>query len=112
MNHAFNPSPKREKKTADAWYLGEVRKLPCCVCVAFGMEQTSQTTAHHIFHDRFEGRKTPDRQAIPLCDGHHQGDRDTSKLAIHRAKEEWRELYGPDHEFTAATQDAILGGME
>ena len=91
----------------DQEYLRAVRSLPCCICEAFGEKQNSETQAHHVFHGRFSGRKTPDRQAIPLCEGHHQGLRDTSKLAVHQAKKQWAEKYGCDHEWTAATQDKI-----
>lgn len=75
---------KEPREAKDPAYLQKVRALPCCVCSAFGMEQLSPTMAHHVFHDRFSGRRTPDRMAIPLCDGHHQGDRDTSKISVHR----------------------------
>ena len=101
---------KDEKSDGDPWYRDQVRLLPCCVCEAFDMQQLSPTTLHHVIHDRFGTLRTPDRNAIPLCDGHHQGDRDTSKTAIHRGKVTWRGKYGPDHGFTAATQRKILGG--
>jgi len=104
------PFQKAGKPEKDAAYLRKVRELPCCVCDAFGEFQLSQTTAHHPIHDRYGNEKTPDREAIPLCDGHHQGQFDTSKLAIHRGKQTWREKYGSDRNFIAATQDAILGG--
>lgn len=119
MNKPLRRTPMRRvsKKSAarraspegqeDAAYLGRVRSLPCCICEAFGEEQLSPTTAHHVFHGRFSRLKTPDNMAIPLCDGHHQGDRDTSKLAIHRAKATWAERYGEDHEYSAATRDRV-----
>ena len=91
----------------DPAYLSLVHDLPCCVCEAYGEIQMSATQAHHTFHGRFSGRKTPDRQAIPLCEGHHQGLQDTSKLAIHNNKKTWAVKYGFDHEFIAATQDKI-----
>lgn len=101
--------PQREAK--DPAYLGKVRALPCCVCVAFGLFQTSITEAHHTIFKRFGTLKTPDRQAIPLCQCHHQGlrfDRDKTKLAIHRSHDAWVAAYGPDTDYIAATQDAIL----
>ena len=105
----IQPEQKPEKAEKNPAYLRQVRALPCCICYHFDMAQTSPTTAHHVFHGRFGNRKTPDRMAIPLCDGHHQGDRDTSKLAIHRSKQEWAERYGEDHTYTAGTQDAVDG---
>jgi len=40
--------------------------------------------------------KASDLDAIPLCEGHHQGLWDKSKLAIHDSKKAWREKYGAD----------------
>lgn len=88
-------------------YLARVRELPCCICEAFGYAQTSPTTAHHPIHDRFSTRKVPDEQAIPLCEGHHQGLRDTSKVAVHQQPSMWRRFYGSDHEYIAITQDKL-----
>lgn len=89
-------------------YMGKVRLLPCCVCEAFGEVQQSPTEAHHPCHDRFSNIRTSDFSTIPLCEGHHTGQFDTTKLAIHRAKEQWREKYGPDHDFIEATQDRVM----
>ena len=89
-------------------YLAAVRELPCCVCQAWGEIQRTPTEAHHVFHGRFSGRKTPDTMAVPICRAHHTGDMsDPDKLAIHRRKESWQRKYGPDHHFTAGTQDRL-----
>ena len=101
------PFQKAEKVTPAPQYLRAVRSLPCCICEAFGEVQLSATTAHHWIMGRGGNRKTPDQQAIPLCDGHHQGTFDTSKIAVHREPEAWAEAYGLDSEWTAATQDKI-----
>lgn len=71
------------------------------------MHQTTRTEAHHPIHDRYGNRKVADEMTIPLCDGHHQGLFDTTKVAVHREKDRWRELYGPDHEWVARTLDLI-----
>lgn len=98
---------KSPKAKPDPVYLARVRELPCVICQAFGEPQLSPTTAHHPKHDRFSQSKVPDRMAIPLCDGHHQGQFDGSKIAIHAAPEEWRQRYGADHEYIAVTQDRL-----
>lgn len=90
-------------------YLEAVRQLPCCICAEFGEPQMSPTTAHHPIHDRFSTRKVPDVQAIPLCDGHHQGTFDHSKLALHQAPSRWRREYGPDHGWIEETQQRVGG---
>jgi len=97
-------SPKAKPNPA---YLAKVRALPCIICTSFGLPQNSATTAHHPIHDRYATRRVPDEMAIPLCDGCHQGDFDTSKVAVHREPAKWKRLYGADHEYIAITQDMI-----
>jgi hypothetical protein len=100
---------------ANKWYKGEVKKLPCCVCVAFGLEQIGQTDAHHPICERYSTERVPDIECIPLCSCHHQGlrfDRDKSKLAIHQGKESWMAAYGLDRDYIAMTQNSILGFCE
>lgn len=101
------PFQKQPKAKPDPAYLAAVRQLPCCVCEAFGEAQNSATTAHHPIMGRYSTRKVPDRMAIPLCDGHHQGTFDTSKIAVHREPKAWREAYGQDRDFVAVTLDRI-----
>ena len=93
-------NPKKAKEKKDGNYLQEVRRKGCCICTKFGMAQRSPTTAHHPIHDRFSGAKRADRTAIPLCEGHHQGLWDNTKVAIHREPKRWRELYGADFEYS------------
>lgn len=97
-----SPKPKPDEE-----YLARVRELPCCICEAFGYVQSSPTAAHHPIHGRFSNRKVPDRLVIPLCEGHHQGDFDKSKTALHRHPALWKDLYGEDHEYIAVTQDRL-----
>lgn len=101
------PDFKPAKAKPNPAYLAKVRALPCCICEAFGEVQASPTTAHHTICGRYGTRKTPDEMAIPLCDGHHQGDFDKTKLAIHRDRAEWVQRYGPDTDFIAITQDKL-----
>ena len=86
--------PRNEK------YLNEIRQRKCIICQTFHEVQLSPTTAHHPIHDRHGTRKRSDGTAIPLCEGHHQGLWDQSKVAIHKEPKRWRELYGPDHSYS------------
>jgi len=83
--------------------LEAVAQLPCCICHEHGMEQMSRTQVHHTIHGRFSNRKSPDSKTIPLCEGHHQGNFDTSKIALHREPALWRELYGDDTDWLDRT---------
>ena len=104
MNLAQKPplGLKAPREGKDPAYLAAVRRLPCCICDGFGHRQTTPTAAHHTFSGRYGTDKTPDRQAIPLCWHHHQGP-----AGIHTNKALWVQLYGPDTDFIAATQDAV-----
>lgn len=88
-------------------YLAKIHELPCCVCEAFGEIQVSPTQAHHTICGRYSNERTPNHEAIPLCEGHHQGDFDTSKTAIHRGKKTWVDKYGSDRDYIAGTQDKL-----
>lgn len=100
---------KEPTPAADPAHLERIRALPCIVCWAHGLPQNSATTAHHPICGRYSRRRVADKLAIPLCDGHHQGDFDTSKIAIHRDRTLWVETYGPDTDWIAITQDMLAG---
>ena len=102
---AKKPAKKASGKEPD--YLAALHMLPCCICQAVGEAQLSPTQAHHTIHGRYNTRKTPDRDAIPLCEGHHQGLRDTSKVALHREPTWWKAAYGLDTDYIAGTQEII-----
>lgn len=103
---------KQAKAKARPDYLAAVRQMCCIICEEWGLPQLSPTTAHHPIHDRHSQRKRPDITAIPLCDGHHQGGWDNSKIAIHKSPEAWRQAYGADHEFTPRIQDRLRHLLE
>ena len=42
-----------------------------------------------------------------LCNGHHEGDMETGKVAIPLDKALWVDTYGPDTDYLAITQDAV-----
>lgn len=98
---------KAGKAKPNPAYLAAVRGLPCIICAEFGEQQLSPTTAHHVIHGRFSQRKTPYDMAIPLCDGHHQGMFDRSKVALHNEPSKWKRLYGEDHEWSAVIRDRL-----
>lgn len=88
-------------------YLAAVRQLPCCICAAWGMPQTTPTTAHHVICGRYGQRKTPDIMAVPLCWFHHQGPD-----GIHSNRSSWVERFGPDVDYVAGTQDRLSHLLE
>jgi len=101
------PALKPAKAKPNPAYLAKVRALPCIICTSYGLPQRSPTQAHHVIHERGSFRKVPDTMTIPLCEGHHQGLMDTSKIALHQQPSRWKREYGPDHTYVAITQDMI-----
>lgn len=95
---------KQPKAKKDPKHLARVAELPCCICEAFGGPQIGRTFVHHCIHDRYSQAKASDRETIPLCYDHHQGAR-----GIHTNKSAWRQEYGADHEYIAATLDKLAG---
>ncbi len=55
----------------NAPYLAFIRKQPCCVCGSRRGIEAAHTGPHAL------SRKSPDRDAIPLCRVHHQGGNDS-----------------------------------
>lgn len=100
---------KKREVGKDPAYISRMHDLPCVICQTFGEPQLSITQAHHCIHGRGSFRRVPDAQAIPLCEGHHQGNFDTSKVALHRQPTKWKRLYGEDTQYIARTQAAIEG---
>ena len=96
-----------EKVAKDPEYIARLHDMPCVICDAYGEPQNSPTTAHHVIHGRGGNLRTPDRMALPLCDGHHQGDFDTSKIALHREPAAWKEAYGLDTDWVSVVQDRM-----
>ena len=108
-------SAKKRKKQAspeaktDAWYREQVLAMPCMFCVMSGLRQCSKTTGHHAWHRRGSNRKRPDQFMLPVCDGHHQGNFDNSKISLEREPAAWKALYGDDIDHVPTIQMRILG---
>lgn len=103
---------KREYRKSEAGregsaYLRAVRDLPCCICLEYGMRQLSPTQAHHCIHGRHGTRKVPDKMSLPLCEGHHQGLIDTTKIAVHREPDKWKAAYGADTDWISWTEERV-----
>lgn len=98
---------KKPATPAERQHMNACHKVPCVICNHYGFVQNSATTAHHWIMGRGQQRKTPNSETIALCDGHHQGDWDTSKVAVHREPKLWRKLYGRDKDWLDKTKELI-----
>ena len=90
----------------DPDYLARVHELPCCICQRMGLTQVDPTRAHHPIMGRYSQRKASDRDAIPLCDSHHQRGK-APYLSIHFDRHVWCREYGWDGNYIAATRLAL-----
>lgn len=104
------PYRKAERPVKNPDHLARVAALPCVICREWSMPQKSPTQVHHCIHGRHSTRRVPDEMTIPLCEGHHQGNFDTSKIAIHREPKKWRELYGTDTDWISWVENHINRG--
>ncbi|WP_212525886.1 Ref family recombination enhancement nuclease [Actibacterium sp. MT2.3-13A] len=87
--------------------LSAVAKLPCVICHEYNYQQVTPTQVHHCIMGRFSTRRAPDSMTIPLCDGHHLGMFDTTKVALHRSPQAWRAAYGPDTDWLSWVEERI-----
>jgi hypothetical protein len=90
------PLGQKTKAKKDAKRLAAVAAMPCVICHEYGLPQRSQTQVHHCIHGRHSQRRAPDSMTLPLCEGHHTGLMDTTKIALHREPLKWQTLYGQD----------------
>lgn len=112
MNLAQKPPMglKDQRPAADPAYLARVRELPCCICGRWPVD------AHHCrslppanephAYTRLpaHGRKSGDRDTIPLC---HDGCHQVGPLSFHQDKHGWERRNGPDYGFIPATRAAV-----
>ena len=101
---------KASRQGKDPARLSAIADMPCVICWHWFYRQDSPTQVHHCIHGRHGTKRAPDSMAIPLCEGHHQGLVDTSKVAIHREPRKWREMYGPDTDWIEWTDRKITKG--
>ena len=85
----------------------KVHNTPCMVCHKHKMVQKSRTAEHHWIMGRYSGNRSPDEETLPVCEGHHQGFRDTSKIAIHKDPAKWEAEYGRDKDWLEYANDLI-----
>lgn len=98
---------KAPREGRDPARLAAVAALPCCICLEWNLPQLSPTQVHHCIHGRFSTRRAPDSMTIPLCEGHHQGLRDTTKIALHQHPSKWKREYGEDTTWIIWTEERI-----
>jgi hypothetical protein len=88
------------KSVKGALHMHDVKGLSCVACGRDG-----PSDCHHVFHDRYSGKKASDWATIPLCKVCHQ----VGQGSIHADKNQWRENFGPDWSYIPQTLQAIYG---
>lgn len=79
-------------RRADPKHLARVRELGCIIC-------GGPASAHHIRHGQGMEQKADDREAIPLCYYHHQGEQGIHHLGTKR----WQAIYGTEQDLLQKT---------
>jgi hypothetical protein len=89
-------------------YLDKLSSLGCYCCkVDYKIE--TPANIHHIREGQGMGQRSEHiGETIPLCEGHHQGNFDTSKLAFHKNPKAWREKYGSEADIARGYHTLIL----
>lgn len=87
-------------------YLNKLATLGCYCCQTEGIETPAMI--HHIREGMGMGQRAKHiGGTIPLCEGHHQGNFDNTKLAFHRSPKKWREKYGSEKDIAKGYFDLI-----
>lgn len=96
----------RAATKAEKTHLSKVAAFGCLCCAIDG-RGWQPANIHHIREGYGIGQRAPHTETLPLCEGHHQGLLDTTKLAFHRRPAEWRARYGQERELVAAINATI-----
>ncbi len=97
---------KRPATKAEKLHLSKVAALGC-ICCAIDGRGWRPANIHHIREGYGMGQRAPHMETLPLCEGHHQGLRDCSKVAFHKSPIVWREWYGEERQLVAAVNATI-----
>jgi hypothetical protein len=105
---------KRKAHTkAESEHLSRKAELCCLACEMDGHPDTP-AAIHHPRHDEHglnygTGGRAPHERGFPLCEGHHQGDFDTTKVAIHRNPIEFEAHYGTEESLVLLAEAKLRG---
>lgn len=95
------PIPKRAFKTrprpqteAEREHSAAIHRMRCWACEVDKDPCPPPSAGHHIKEEYGAGQKASDWEMLPLCEGHHQGNIDRTRLAYHRAPRTWCARYG------------------
>lgn len=111
-----NPVPRiKPEREEDPEHLDWIRSLPCWACLLDDRRQDFSTEAHHPRTGGKDGpgvgQKAPDKDAIPLCWGHHCGTA-PGYISIHIDPIEFRARYGLEAEILEHVLVAWKARME
>lgn len=86
-------------RAEDKRYLDKVAALGCWIC-------RSPAEIHHITGAGM-GRKSSNRDVIPLCDRHHRNG--GFGVAVHAGTRTWEETFGNQKDMAAAVRACVSG---
>jgi hypothetical protein len=101
--HGFNVPKRAERHAGDRpratpeerAHLGATAALGCIACF-MDTGQFVACNVHHLRAGLGRSQRASHFEVLPLCEGHHQGNIDTSKVAFHRAPKTFELRYGTE----------------
>lgn len=96
------PAPRiKSGREEDPEHLARIRRQPCYACQVDRRMQEFRTEPHHPRPGGADGpgagQRSSDRDAIPICAGHHRGIA-PGYISIHKNPIEFRARYGTEAE--------------
>jgi hypothetical protein len=102
---------KPRHTAAEDAHLNEVAELGCIACEMDGHPGTPAAIHHPRRDENGNGIgasvRAPHEEGIPLCEGHHQGEVDTTKIAIHKEPTRFIARYGTEKDLVAKVRERL-----
>lgn len=93
LKRKASPHATKEEKA----HVARVAEMDCKACIKDGVPP-APTCIHHIRSGYGTAQRASNYEVLPLCEGHHQGLLDATKLAFHQAPRTWQLRYGTEIE--------------
>lgn len=89
MKSFLKSSPEMRNGFKDPKRLAAIHDLPCVICLAKGLKQTTRTIAHHKIGMGL-GKKASDVLTCAICENHHnKSEKGIHIMPLHEFEEEF-----------------------
>jgi len=87
-------SKKKRHTPEEQAHLDKIGRMKCIASEIDNVQQIGRTNIHHIREGYKSGQRASHWETLPLCEGSHQGLKDNTRLAFHKARRTWCHIYG------------------